>query len=460
MDDILTTLHGLQSNELVYLIQSLQGMLLHKNTQPPVVDDSLYRLSQQHKLDATLLSSVHEHVKKLKYHSSSNSPNSPDIFLYGEQAYCYNKKSAAVKPARCKQDSKMGNLLTAVNKELKTKFNSMLINKYKNVHSNLAPHKDDEKCLDPTAPIASLSFGSSRRLQIYVDPEQSNPAKEVTLEHGSLFTMMPGFQDVYRHGITAGSKDVRAERGMRFSITFRRLLPENTPADEPDAEQPPPQPKAGVCLPAAAAAASTTEEPESPPVEGITVPDTLVFGSSLVKSLDVGLLSKHTRTFRVFCNRGAHVKGIYDVIEKARDDPSIHPDRVKDVFLLCGGNDVEDLKGEYSEKLKCVFEDMEDIVDLTREVFPLAKINFISLIPRRAMYRKHISNMHAVNNWLSRFCKKEKIRFVDVFSFFLVKTPREWWLNDKLFNGSRLHFSKVGDSVLAKVVIGVANLPQ
>ena len=68
--------------------------------------------------------------------------------------------------------------------------------------------------------------------------------------------------------------------------------------------------------------------------------------------------------------------------------------------------------------------------------------------------------MHAVNNWLSRFCKKEKIRFVDVFSFFLVKTPREWWLNDKLFNGSRLHFSKVGDSVLAKVVIGVANLPQ
>ena len=107
-----------------------------------------------------------------------------------------------------------------------------------------------------------------------------------------------------------------------------------------------------------------------------------------------------------------------------------------------------------------MFEDLEDIVDLAREVFPHAKINLISLIPRRAKYKEHISNMHAVNSWISGFCKKESIRFVDIFSFFLTKTTREWWLNEKLFNGSKLHFSKVGDSVLAKVLIGVANLPQ
>ena len=122
---------------------------------------------------------------------------------------------------------------------------------------------------------------------------------------------------------------------------------------------------------------------------------------------------------------------------------------------------MEDIKGGYnSEKLKFVFEDMEDTVELTREVFPHAKINFISLIPRRVKYRGHISNMHAVNSWISRFCKKENIRFVDIFSFFLIKTPREWWLNEQVFNNSRLHFSKVGDSVLAKVLIGVANLPH
>ena len=107
-----------------------------------------------------------------------------------------------------------------------------------------------------------------------------------------------------------------------------------------------------------------------------------------------------------------------------------------------------------------MFEDIEDTVELTREVFPHAKINFISLIPRRAKYEEHISNMHAVNIWISKFCQKEDIRFVDIFSFFLIRTSREWWLNENLFNSSKLHFNKVGDSVLAKVLIGVANLPQ
>ncbi len=69
--------------------------------------------------------------------------------------------------------------------------------------------------------------------------------------------------------------------------------------------------------------------------------------------------------------------------------------------------------------------------------------------------------MHQVNDWLKSFCKKESIRFVDIFSFFLHKTSSSWMmLNDKLFNASRLHFSRIGDSVVAKVLIAVANKPR
>ena len=82
------------------------------------------------------------------------------------------------------------------------------------------------------------------------------------------------------------------------------------------------------------------------------------------------------------------------------------------------------------------------------------------LIPRRSEYRHHIRNMHKVNNWIETFCKKEHIRFINIFTHFLVKEPHMWELNYKLFNGSKLHFNKVGDSVLAKVLIGVANLPR
>ena len=68
--------------------------------------------------------------------------------------------------------------------------------------------------------------------------------------------------------------------------------------------------------------------------------------------------------------------------------------------------------------------------------------------------------MHAVNKWLKDTCAKITFRFVDIFSFFIDKRPDKWLLNLKLFNGSRLHFSDIGYSVLAKVLIGVANRPR
>ena len=68
--------------------------------------------------------------------------------------------------------------------------------------------------------------------------------------------------------------------------------------------------------------------------------------------------------------------------------------------------------------------------------------------------------MHKVNRWLESFCKNNLIRFVDIFSFYLVKLHYIWKLNLKLFNGGKVHFSSTGDSVIAKVLIGVANSPR
>jgi hypothetical protein len=68
--------------------------------------------------------------------------------------------------------------------------------------------------------------------------------------------------------------------------------------------------------------------------------------------------------------------------------------------------------------------------------------------------------MLVFNEWLEDYCKAEGLRFVNVWSFFLLRGPTIWPLNKKLFNGRLLHFSKIGDSVLAKVIIGVANSPK
>ena len=108
-----------------------------------------------------------------------------------------------------------------------------------------------------------------------------------------------------------------------------------------------------------------------------------------------------------------------------------------------------------------MYDDFEDIVYFIKETFPNAKINIFSLIPRRAKYKSHIRNMHKVNSWLNKFCTMNAAtRYVDIFSFFLSKTPSIWSLNNRLYNGSKLHFSSIGDSIVAKVLIGVANKPR
>lgn len=78
------------------------------------------------------------------------------------------------------------------------------------------------------------------------------------------------------------------------------------------------------------------------------------------------------------------------------------------------------------------------------------------------MYSTHVANMYDMNTWLSKFCCKENIRFVDIFSFFLKydKKEKKNLLNKSLFNRSELHFNGKGDSVLGKVLIAVANKPR
>ena len=462
---VIELLKTLENDELELVKTSLDAMLINKFTthdasEPGITAShdnkaqlvnaapKLYEFIQQPGLDVSLITTVHQHLKSLYYRPSSNSPHSPEIFLYGNMKYPYNNLTASLKPEQILPNTTMGILLTEMNKKFGTGFNSILVNKYKNHFCKLGAHKDDESCLDPTSPIISLSFGATRRLQIYNNVDKKNHEHEITLPHGSVFVMSPGFQDNYHHGIGVGSSN---EKGVRFSLTFRCLILKHCKSTTPIL------PKVVDLTPinnnhCLAPVPTITIAPPSPQV------DSLVFGSSLVKNMNVELLSKHPSKFKVFCKPGGHVKDIYDSIKIATADKSIDPSHVKNIFLVCGGNDIENVRDD--DELSSVFEDINDIVNLIRDSFTNVMINFISLIPRRARYKSHIKNMHKFNGWASSFCKTEKLNYINIFSSFLVKTPREWWLNDKLFMGDKVHFNKIGNSVLAKVLIGVANSPK
>ena len=126
------------------------------------------------------------------------------------------------------------------------------------------------------------------------------------------------------------------------------------------------------------------------------------------------------------------------------------------MFLVCGGNDLENLKND--NEISRVFEHFEDLINITKQVFPCSRINVISVIPRRARYPAHIQNMNRLNIWLAEFCKDTNIRFVDIYTFYLDK--QSGYLNKSLFKSDLLHFSSRGDSIMGKVLIAVSNRPH
>ena len=474
MESLASRIDVMDHNALHRMLTTLQTLLVKTQERittlkepstncSPLVDASLFQFHRQ-ALNNNLEQRVLKHLKSkhLKYKAHPKNKNSPQLLLFGSHRYGFSVLSATLEPIDVDSDAIMKELLDAVNAKEGTNYNSMLVNKYRDFKVALGPHKDDEKCLNPSSPISTLSLGATRKFSIFLNDNKQLPAETLTLVPGSLFTMLPGFQEKYWHAVEAGDKNSQFERGVRYSVTFRCILPP-TPA--------------AVSVPTLSAVPVTKDDDKAAPVseEHVATPatehitnqqasnihDTFVFGSSLVKGLDDKILSKYTKNFKVFTNSGACIGDIYEDIERIRDCGKYVLTNITNVFLICGGNDVENAKSD--EDIKCVYEDFWDIMYLAKLVFPNAKINFVSLIPRRAKYDSHIRNMHKVNLWLKGFASyvnDESIRYVDIFSFFLLKTSSAWTLNNKLFNGSKLHFSAIGDSVLAKVLIGVANRPR
>lgn len=100
-----------------------------------------------------------------------------------------------------------------------TKFNSVLVNRYRDGRDSVGWHSDDEPELGVKPIIASLSFGATRTFRL-----QHKKYKEqrlgLVLTHGSMLLMRGELQHHWRHQLPK-SKSVTQER---INLTFRRIL--------------------------------------------------------------------------------------------------------------------------------------------------------------------------------------------------------------------------------------------
>jgi alkylated DNA repair dioxygenase AlkB len=98
------------------------------------------------------------------------------------------------------------------------KFNSVLMNLYRNQNDSMGWHSDDEKELGSDPKIASISLGSCRTFQLKHKTQKQMKLK-VALNNGSLLLMEGTMQHHWLHAIPKSTQ----ETGPRINLTFRKI---------------------------------------------------------------------------------------------------------------------------------------------------------------------------------------------------------------------------------------------
>jgi alkylated DNA repair dioxygenase AlkB len=99
------------------------------------------------------------------------------------------------------------------------KFNSVLLNYYRDGNDSVAWHSDRESVLGKHPVIASVSFGQVRSFDIR-NKQDHREKYSVRLEHGSFLLMKAGLQEHWEHRIAKSTRPMKA----RVNLTFRVVI--------------------------------------------------------------------------------------------------------------------------------------------------------------------------------------------------------------------------------------------
>ncbi|HXW10628.1 MAG TPA: alpha-ketoglutarate-dependent dioxygenase AlkB [Steroidobacteraceae bacterium] len=99
------------------------------------------------------------------------------------------------------------------------RYNSVLLNLYRDGRDGMGWHADDEPELGRDPAIASLSLGATRRFRLR--HRRSRQGIDIDLVHGSLLSMAGETQHHYVHALPKTARTV----GERVNLTFRWVTP-------------------------------------------------------------------------------------------------------------------------------------------------------------------------------------------------------------------------------------------
>lgn len=133
---------------------------------------------------------------------------------FGEASYTYSGLTLAPAP----MTPLLAQLRAKVEDLSGHRYNSVLLNYYRDGADSMGMHSDDEPELGPTPAIASLSLGATRTF--ILRHKQTKRTVKIDLTDGSLLLMAGEMQKHWLHGINKTAKPI----GARLNLTFRYVV--------------------------------------------------------------------------------------------------------------------------------------------------------------------------------------------------------------------------------------------
>ncbi len=137
--------------------------------------------------------------------------------LFGETNQTYSYSNITMHPEAFTKD--LLSIKSKVEKFSDEKFNTLLINLYRDGSDSNGWHADNEKELGKNPIIASVSFGEERPFH-YKHRTIKTERHKLQLEHGSLLIMKGEMQHYWLHQIAKTKRQIQP----RINLTFRRLV--------------------------------------------------------------------------------------------------------------------------------------------------------------------------------------------------------------------------------------------
>ena len=139
-----------------------------------------------------------------------------DIGFFSDESigYKYSNQMIASQPLSTSPILKP--MLDYVNGSLNTRFNAILVNKYKDGNDHLGAHSDEDSALS-NGTVAGISYGPATRTFRITDKKTGNVVLDYKHKPKTLIVMDGQFQKEFKHAIPKETTITQE----RISLTFR-----------------------------------------------------------------------------------------------------------------------------------------------------------------------------------------------------------------------------------------------